>query len=175
MSKKNAETKPPVQVKLETSEGEIVIALDADKAPITTENFLAYVNDGFYEGLIFHRVIPGFMIQGGGMNVDMTQKETRDPIKNEAANGLKNKRGSIAMARTSVVDSATGQFFINVKDNSFLDYRDASPSGFGYAVFGEVVSGMEVVDKIEGVDTYTHGFHADVPVMPIVITKASVI
>ncbi len=163
------------KVKLETSEGEIVIALDAEKAPISTQNFLDYVTSGFYDGLIFHRVIPGFMIQGGGMDSEMGQKPTQDPIQNEAGNGLHNKRGAIAMARTGVVDSATAQFFINVKDNSFLDHQNDSPSGFGYAVFGHVTGGMDVVDKIERVDTGFQGGHEDVPVVPVLIKRAVVL
>ncbi len=160
------------QVVLETTQGNIVIQLNQEKAPISTENFLNYVKSGYYDGTIFHRVIPNFMIQGGGFLPNMVEKPgTQAPIKNEAANGLKNKRGTIAMARTSVVDSATSQFFINVVDNSFLDHgaRD-----FGYAVFGEVVSGMDVVDKIAAVRTKNAGMHADVPAEPITITKATV-
>jgi peptidyl-prolyl cis-trans isomerase B (cyclophilin B) len=160
--------KNPV-VAMTTSLGNIRIELDADKAPATTENFLAYVNDSFYDGLIFHRVIPGFMIQGGGFDAQMKQKGTKAPIKNEAANGLKNQIGTIAMARTSVVDSATAQFFINVKDNDFLNHRSASADGFGYAVFGQVVEGMDVVRKIEKVKTGSHGSYQDVPLETVVI------
>ena len=160
--------KSPV-VMMTTSLGSIRIELDADKAPATTENFLAYVGDTFYDGLIFHRVIPGFMIQGGGFDAQMKQKGTKAPIKNEAANGLKNQIGTIAMARTSVVDSATAQFFINVKDNDFLNHRSASPDGFGYAVFGRVIEGMDVVHKIEKVKTGNRGFHQDVPVEAVII------
>jgi cyclophilin family peptidyl-prolyl cis-trans isomerase len=162
-----AETNPTVTIS--TSMGNIKIELDAQKAPITTKNFLDYVADGYYDGLIFHRVIPGFMIQGGGMDSQMKQKGTKSPIKNEAANGLKNKNGSVAMARTNVVDSATAQFFINVKDNDFLDHRSTSADGFGYAVFGQVIEGMEVVQKIEKVKTRNSGMHQDVPVDPVVI------
>ncbi|MBI2531922.1 MAG: peptidylprolyl isomerase [Deltaproteobacteria bacterium] len=141
------QTKNPV-VMMATSMGSFRIELDAEKAPITTKNFLDYISEGHFDGMIFHRVIPGFMIQGGGFDPKMSQKKTRAPIKNEAANGLKNVTGSIAMARTSDVDSASAQFFINVKDNDFLNHKSPSPDGFGYAVFGQVVEGMDVVDKI---------------------------
>jgi|SRR3972149_8398959 len=163
--------KNPV-VLMTTSMGDVRIELDAEKAPITTQNFLDYVSDGYYDGLIFHRVIPGFMIQGGGFDPKMNQKSPREPIKNEAANGLKNIIGSIAMARTNVVDSATAQFFINVKDNDFLNHRSPSPDGFGYAVFGRVVAGMEVVQAIEKVSTGNRGMHQDVPVEPVLIQRA---
>jgi len=165
--------KNPVVI-LSTSVGDIRIQLDAEKAPVTTGNFLEYVNDGYYDGLVFHRVIPGFMIQGGGFDPQMQQKETRPPIKNEAANGLQNKTGSIAMARTNVVDSATAQFFINLKDNEFLNHRSPSPDGFGYAVFGQVTEGMEIVRFIEKVKTGNRGFHQDVPVEPVVINSVRV-
>ncbi len=157
-----------VKVLMKTSEGDIVLELNQGRAPITVENFLTYVNSKHYDGTIFHRVIKDFMIQGGGMDENMQMKTMRQPIKNEADNGLKNTRGSIAMARTSVVDSATSQFFINVKNNHFLDHgaRD-----FGYAVFGEVIIGMDIVDKISTTRT-TAG---DVPVKPIVILSASVV
>ena len=158
------------EVILKTTLGDIVIELYPEKAPITVKNFLAYVDDGFYNGTIFHRVIPGFMIQGGGMTKDMKQKETRPPIKNEADNGLGNKRGTIAMARTSDINSATSQFFINLKDNSFLDH---GARGFGYAVFGKVVKGMDVVDKISAVKTGNRGMYQNVPVEPVVIISAS--
>ena len=161
-------------VTLSTSMGDIRIELDAGKAPITTQNFLEYAKEGFYNGLIFHRVIPGFMIQGGGFDPQMKQKKTKAPIKNEAANGLKNKLGSIAMARTSVVDSATAQFFINVKDNDFLNHKNTSPDAFGYAVFGQVIEGLEVVHKIEKVTTGNHGGHQDVPVEAITINSVTV-
>ena len=164
-----AEKNPTVTVS--TSMGDIRIELDADKAPITTKNFLDYINDGFYDGLIFHRVIPGFMIQGGGMDPQMKQKSTKSPIKNEATNGLKNKNGTVAMARTNVVDSATAQFFINVKDNDFLDHRSTSADAFGYAVFAHVIDGMDVVQKIEKVKTRNSGMHQDVPVDPVVINS----
>jgi peptidyl-prolyl cis-trans isomerase B (cyclophilin B) len=162
------EQKNPV-VTLSTSMGEVRIELFADRAPATTENFLGYVSEGFYDGLIFHRVIAGFMIQGGGLDAQMRQKPTRSPIKNEAGNGLKNKTGTVAMARTNVIDSATAQFFINVKDNDFLDHRNESAEGFGYAVFGQVIGGMDVVRKIEKIRTGTRGGHQDVPVEPVVI------
>lgn len=162
--------KNPVVV-MATSKGNIRIELDAEKAPITTKNFLDYVSDGHYDGLIFHRVIPGFMIQGGGMDAQMNEKRGKAPIKNEAANGLKNNLGSIAMARTNVVDSATSQFFINVKDNEFLNHRSLSPAEFGYAVFGEVIEGMEVVHSIEKVKTGRRGYHDDVPVEAVVINS----
>jgi cyclophilin family peptidyl-prolyl cis-trans isomerase len=154
---------------MSTSLGDIRIQLDTEKAPVTAQNFIEYVNDGFYDGLIFHRVIPGFMIQGGGFDPQMSQKETRPPIKNEAANGLQNRTGTIAMARTNVVDSATAQFFINLTDNDFLNHRSASADGFGYAVFGHVVDGMEVVQSIAKVKTGNRGFHQDVPVEAVVI------
>lgn len=158
----------PVVV-METSHGTIEIELDNKKAPISTENFLKYVDDKFYDGTIFHRVIDGFMIQGGGFTQDMNQKPTKAPIKNEAANGLKNTRGTLAMARTSVVDSATAQFFINVKDNDFLNHTSPTPSGFGYAVFGRVISGMDIVDKIKAVRTGVKSGMSDVPVEPVEI------
>lgn len=156
-------------VTMATSLGEFRIELYADKAPITTKNFLEYVEGQFYDGLIFHRVISGFMIQGGGFDAGMKQKQASAPIKNEAANGLKNGVGSVAMARTNVVDSATSQFFINVNDNDFLNHQSSSPDGFGYAVFGRVVEGMEVVKKIEKVKTANRGLHQNVPVEPVVI------
>jgi len=165
-----AETKNPI-VNMATSLGNIRIELDAEKAPITTKNFLDYVGDGYFDGLIFHRVIPGFMIQGGGFEANMKQKGAKAPIKNEAANGLKNVTGSIAMARTSEVDSATAQFFINLKNNDFLNHRSPSPDGFGYAVFGQVVDGMDVVHAIEKVRTGNRGMHQDVPVEAVVINS----
>jgi len=167
------ESKNPI-VSMSTTMGEIRIELDSAKAPITTRNFLDYVEEGFYDGLIFHRVIPGFMIQGGGFDPQMKQKKTRAPIKNEAGNGLKNETGSIAMARTNVVDSATAQFFINVKDNDFLNHRNTSAEGFGYAVFGRVVAGLDVVQKIEKVRTGERAGHQDVPVDAVVINSATV-
>ncbi|MCP5141921.1 MAG: peptidyl-prolyl cis-trans isomerase [Gammaproteobacteria bacterium] len=160
------------KVRMTTNHGDIVIELNEEKAPKSCENFLAYVNDGFYDGTIFHRVINGFMIQGGGMEPGMKQKATKAPIQNEAKNGLKNSTGTLAMARTNDPHSATAQFFINVKDNSFLDYP--GHDGWGYAVFGEVVEGMDVVNKIKGVKTGNSGFHQDVPVEDVVIEKAEV-
>ena len=160
-------------VKLETTIGNIVIELDEKAAPVTVKNFLTYAGEGFYDGTIFHRVIPNFMIQGGGFTPDMVQKKTHPPIINEANNGLKNDRGTIAMARTNNPDSATSQFFINHKNNDPLNY--AGPSNPGYAVFGKVVEGMEVVDKIAAVKTTQKGPHADVPVEPVVIKSAKVV
>ncbi|WP_159566993.1 peptidylprolyl isomerase [Budvicia diplopodorum] len=159
-------------VLLTTAAGNIEIELDNEKAPVSTKNFLTYVNDDFYNGTIFHRVIPGFMAQGGGFTADMNQKKPNEPIANEAKNGLKNVRGSVAMARTNVVDSATSQFFINVVDNDFLDN---TPDNFGYAVFGKVVKGMDVVDKMMVAPTQSVGGHQDVPVTPIVIISAKVL
>jgi len=163
------------KVKLETSKGDIVLQLDGDKAPITVENFIGYVNDGFYDGTIFHRVIDGFMVQGGGFTEQMEQKSTKAQIKNEADNGLKNHRGSIAMARTQVVDSASSQFFINLVDNSFLNFSSPTPSGYGYAVFGEVVEGLEIVDEIAKVATGMRNGHQDVPTEAITIVKAQLL
>jgi peptidyl-prolyl cis-trans isomerase A (cyclophilin A) len=157
---------PGPVVVLDTSLGKIRIGLDKAKAPVTVDNFLKYARGGHYDGTIFHRVIPGFMIQGGGMDPDMTERPTRPPIKNEANNGLRNKRGSVAMARTNDADSATSQFFVNVKDNLRLDYGVA---GAGYAVFGEVLSGMDVVDKIVNVPRGNKGAHGDVPLTPVII------
>lgn len=162
-------------VKLETSKGDIVIRLDTARAPATVANFLAYVEAGHYDGTIFHRVIPNFMIQGGGFTPDMQDKATRAPIKNEANNGLKNKKYTVAMARTSEPHSATAQFFINTKDNDFLDYSAPTRQGWGYAVFGKVIRGQQVVDAIAGVATGRRGMHDDVPLEPVIIKKASVI
>ena len=162
----------PMKVKLTTSMGAITVELDKAKAPVSTENFVKYVDSGHYNGTIFHRVIDGFMIQGGGFTKDMQQKPTQAPIKNEAANGLKNDMYTLAMARTGVRDSATAQFFINVKQNDFLNYRDESPQGWGYAVFGKVVEGQDVVDKIRKVATGNAGMHQNVPLEPVVIEKA---
>ncbi|MEW6164796.1 MAG: peptidylprolyl isomerase [Pseudomonadota bacterium] len=162
-------------IKLTTTHGAIVLELDAERAPKTAANFLAYVESGHYDGTIFHRVIDGFMIQGGGMGAGMKEKGTNAPIENEAANGLKNDRGTIAMARTSDPHSATAQFFINVADNDFLNHRAPSGQGWGYCVFGKVVEGMDVVDKIKGVKTGNKGFHQDVPVEDVVIEKAEVV
>jgi len=162
-------------VAIETTEGAIKIELWADKTPITVKNFLEYVDEGYYSGTVFHRVIAGFMIQGGGLDENLKPKKTRAPIKNEASGELKNDRGTIAMARTNVVDSATSQFFINVADNNFLNHKDKTPMGFGYAVFGKVVEGMEVVDRIEAAKTTTKGHHQDVPVTPIFIENVKVL
>jgi peptidyl-prolyl cis-trans isomerase B (cyclophilin B) len=159
-------------ITLKTSMGDIVIELDHAKAPKSCENFEQYVREGHYDGTIFHRVIGNFMIQGGGFMPDMMQKATRDPIENEAANGLSNVTGSIAMARTSAPHSATAQFFINVKDNSFLDHP--GQDGWGYCVFGKVTGGMDVVEQMKGVDTTNKAGHSDVPVEPIVIEKAEI-
>ena len=153
--------------------GAIALALDDEKAPATVANFIQYAKDGHYDGTIFHRVIDGFMIQGGGFTKDMVQKPTREPVRNEAMNGLKNLRGTIAMARTMVVDSATSQFFINLVDNGFLDFSSPTPQGFGYAVFGKVSSGMDVVDAIAKVKTGDAGPHQNVPVKAVVIKKVS--
>lgn len=157
---------------LKTSKGDITIELFTKEAPDTVANFLAYVDSGFYKGTIFHRVMDGFMIQGGGFTKDMNQKATRAPIKNEAANGLKNSRGTLAMARTSDPNSATAQFFINVVNNDFLDFRSPDPRGIGYCVFAKVVSGMDVVDAIKGVATGDRGMHQNVPVEPVEILDA---
>ena len=162
-------------VELETTMGNIVIELNQEKAPNTVANFLEYVKSGHYDGTIFHRVIDGFMIQGGGMDANMKEKSTNAPIQNEADKGLKNEVGTIAMARTSDPHSATAQFFINVKDNSFLNFSGKNPQGWGYAVFGKVTEGMDIVNKIKGVPTGKYGFHADVPTTPVVITHAKVI
>lgn len=159
---------------LKTNYGDIVIELNDEKAPITCENFLKYVKSGHYNGTIFHRVIPGFMIQGGGMTPEMDQKPTLDPIKNEADNGLLNEKGTIAMARTMEPNSATSQFFINTVDNDFLNFKRKSPDGWGYCVFGKVVKGLDVVMKIEAVKTDNHKFtpYRDVPVEPVIIESA---
>jgi cyclophilin family peptidyl-prolyl cis-trans isomerase len=161
-------------VRFSTTAGDFSAEIFADKAPISAENFLSYVKEGFFDGLIFHRVIPRFMIQGGGFDKEMKQKKAKAPIKNEAGNGLKNVTGTLAMARTNVVDSATCQFFINVTDNEFLDHKNNSPDGYGYAVFGRVTDGMDVVRKIEKMRTGNRGLHQDVPVEPVVINSAKV-
>ena len=158
---------------IKTTLGDIKVKLAADKAPLTVANFLAYVDSKHYDGTIFHRVIDGFMIQGGGFDKEMRQKPTKAPIKNEAANGLQNKRGTLAMARTAIVDSATSQFFINVKDNGFLDFRAPNPQGFGYCVFGEVVEGLDVVDQIKGVRTTTKAGMSDVPLETVEILSVA--
>lgn len=162
-------------IKLTTNHGVITLELDAEKAPKTVANFLAYVASGHYDGTVFHRVIDGFMIQGGGMSVGMKEKSPNAPIENEATNGLKNDRGTIAMARTSDPHSATAQFFINVADNDFLNHKAPSGQGWGYCAFGRVVEGMDVVDKIKGVKTGSKGFHQDVPVEDVIIEKAEVV
>jgi cyclophilin family peptidyl-prolyl cis-trans isomerase len=163
------------QVKLETSLGDIIIEVDAEKAPVSAKNFLDYVNSSHFNGTIFHRVIPGFMAQGGGFDKDFKQKATNAAIKNEADNGLKNTRGTLAMARTSDPDSASSQFFINLKDNAFLDFKSKTPQGWGYAVFGRVIDGMDVVDKMAEQPTGSNGQHQDVPKTPIVINKVSLV
>jgi cyclophilin family peptidyl-prolyl cis-trans isomerase len=169
-----AEKKPLMEktvVIITTNLGSIKLELYPDKAPLTVENFLKYVEEGYYKNTIFHRVIDGFMVQGGGFTPNLKQKETGETIKNEAHNGLSNKRGTIAMARTSEIHSATAQFFINVTDNLFLDYRGNSPHEYGYCVFGSVTEGMDIVDKIKGVDTHNQGPFKDLPVTPIEITN----
>jgi cyclophilin family peptidyl-prolyl cis-trans isomerase len=163
------------QVLLETSMGNITIELFKEKAPITVRNFLGYVKEGFYDGLIFHRVIKDFMVQGGGMSESLEQKKPKFAIKNEATNGLSNTRGTLAMARTSVVDSATSQFFINTVDNLFLNHKGKQPDSFGYCVFGQVLAGMDVVDKIREVKTGNKNGHSDVPVEPVFIVSAKLI
>ena len=162
-------------IKLHTNFGTIGIELDHEKAPLTAANFEQYVKDGFYDGVIFHRVIKGFMIQGGGMDENMNEKATREPIQNEAQNGLKNDKYTVAMARTQAPHSASAQFFINTKNNDFLNHTDPSMHGWRYAVFGKVVEGQDVVDAIEGVKTKRHGYHDDVPQDAVVITKAEIV
>lgn len=163
------------QVLLKTNKGDITIELDAEKAPKTVENFINYVNAGFYNGTIFHRVINNFMIQGGGFEAGMAQKDTNASIENEANNGLKNDRYTLAMARTNDPHSATAQFFINVADNDFLNHTNPTPNGWGYAVFGKVVEGTEIVDAIKGVKTGSKGFHQDVPVDDVIIESATLV
>jgi peptidyl-prolyl cis-trans isomerase A (cyclophilin A) len=163
------EVNPVVIIK--TNMGDMTVELFEKEAPVSVENFLQYVDDGHYSGTIFHRVIPGFMIQGGGFDADMKQKSTRAPIKNEADNRVPNKRGTLAMARTSVVDSATSQFFINVKDNAFLNHTSPDPRGYGYAVFGRVTEGMDIADKIVAVPRGSKGGHEDVPKEPVEILE----
>lgn len=165
---------PPV-VELDTNMGSIVIELNEEKAPKTVENFLNYVKSGQYDGTIFHRIIDGFMIQGGGMDAEMNEKPTNAPIENEADNGLKNDKGTIAMARTQDPHSATSQFFINVKDNDFLNHSGKNMQGWGYTVFGKVTSGMDVIEKMRSVPTGRFGMHADVPKEPVVINSATII
>jgi len=171
VEKKTVPEDKPIVI-LETSLGEIKIQLDPEKAPLTVENFLQYVNSGFYDGTIFHRVIPGFVIQGGGLTEELEMKKGFPAIKNEAKNGLTNQRGTIAMARTMFVHSATSQFFINVADNPHLDYKDDTPSGYGYCVFGKVIDGMDVVDLIANVPTHNVEYYSDVPVDSVKIYRA---
>lgn len=166
---------PAAYVMMTTTVGPMTIELDADTAPKTVENFLSYVAGGFYDGTIFHRVIDNFMIQGGGFTADMEQKSTQAPIENEANNGLKNQRGTIAMARTQDPHSATAQFFINVQDNDFLNHTGENMQGWGYAVFGKVTDGEDVLDKIRGVQTGSQAGHQDVPVEPIIIESVAII
>jgi cyclophilin family peptidyl-prolyl cis-trans isomerase len=156
-------------IEFKTSQGDFSIELFTEEAPISSDNFQAYVDAGFFDGTIFHRVIPGFMLQGGGFTADMQQKKTNEPIKNEATNGLKNKRGTLSMARTNDINSATSQFFVNLVDNDFLDNK---PGNYGYAVFGKVISGMEVIDTIAKAKTGRNGYHEDVPVEPVVVHSA---
>lgn len=163
-----------VMVEMHTSKGLITLELDAEKAPVTVANFIEYVKSGHFDGTIFHRVIPGFVIQGGGMESGMKEKPTQPPIENEADNGLKNVTGSICMARTNDPHSATSQFFINLKDNQFLDHTEKNPQGWGYAVFGQVTDGMDVVEAIAAVQTGNAGFHQDVPVEDIVVEKVTI-
>ena len=165
----------PTKVKLTTNLGEIIIQLNAEKAPVSSANFLTYVNEGFYNGTIFHRVIPDFMAQGGGFDTSFNQKAVHASIKNEADNGLKNTRGTLAMARTNDPNSATAQFFINLKDNTFLNHTGKNASGWGYAVFGEVIEGMDVVDAMAKQPTGNRGGHQDVPKTDIIIEKAEVV
>lgn len=165
---------PPV-VELDTSMGAIVIELNEEKAPKTVENFLNYVKSGHYDGTIFHRIIDGFMIQGGGMDAEMNEKATNAPVENEAGNGLKNDKGTIAMARTQDPHSATSQFFVNVKDNDFLNHSGKNMQGWGYTVFGKVTSGVDVIEKMRGVPTGRFGMHADVPKEPVIINSATIV
>jgi peptidyl-prolyl cis-trans isomerase B (cyclophilin B) len=162
-------------VKMDTNQGTIMLELDADNAPNTVANFLTYAKEGFYDGTIFHRVISNFMIQGGGFTEDMTQKTVHEPIKNEANNGLKNDNGTVAMARTGDPHSATAQFFINVKDNDFLNFSSETPQGWGYAVFGKVTEGMDIVEKIKATATTTKGPYQDVPEEAIIIEKVTIV
>lgn len=171
----NKMPEPSSKIKLTTTLGPIIVQLNTEKAPVSSANFLAYVNEGFYNGTIFHRVIKDFMAQGGGFDTAFKQKEVHAPIKNEADNGLKNSRGTLAMARTNDPNSATAQFFINLKDNAFLDHTSPSPSGWGYAVFGEVVEGMDVIDEMAKQPTGNRGGHQDVPKTDIVIEKAELV
>src|SRR5215208_1474576 len=171
----NQVTHADAMVKMQTNKGTITLELNEDKAPKTVENFVTYAREGFYDGTIFHRVIPGFMIQGGGFTQDMTEKDTRDPIKNEADNGLENDAGTIAMARTPDPNSASAQFFINLKDNDFLNFKSKTTQGWGYTVFGKVTEGMDVVNSIANATTGSRGFYQDVPEEPVIIEKVNVI
>ncbi len=175
MSKVGFAESPNPKVQLQTNKGVIIVELDAQAAPKTVENFVSYVEDGFYDGTIFHRVIKQFMIQGGGFTADMNQKSTNAPVQNEADNGLKNNRGTIAMARTNDPHSATAQFFINIIDNTFLNHKAKTGQGWGYCVFGQVTEGLEIVDAIEAVSTTTKSPHQDVPVEPVIIEKATMV
>lgn len=175
MARSSPQTRKAKMLKLHTNFGPITLELNAEAAPETVANFLRYAKDGHYDGTIFHRVIDGFMIQGGGFSTDMEQKSTRDPVQNEAHNGLKNSAYTVAMARTPNPHSATSQFFINVADNAFLDYREPSASGYGYCVFGKVVEGMDVVDRIRKVRTGMRAGHQDVPVENVVIERAEIL
>ena len=173
-SKADSHMEEEKTVIIHTNRGDITIELDLEKAPLTCENFLNYAKTGFYNETIFHRVIKGFMVQGGGFDSDMKYKATNDPIQNEASNGLSNERGSIAMARTSAPHSASSQFFINLVDNDFLDHRDKSSQGWGYAVFGKVTNGLDIVDDIANVETHSKDGHNDVPVDVITITGTTI-
>ena len=170
----NAKGANMVKVTMETSKGVITLELDSEKAPVSVENFVKYAKAGHYDGTVFHRVIPGFMIQGGGFDTDMKQKDTNPPIKIEADNGLKNTKGTVAMARTSDPNSATSQFFINVADNAFLDHKSPTQQGWGYAVFGQVTDGMDVVDSIEKVKTGDNYGHQNVPLEEVIIRKVTI-
>ena len=163
------------EVRLETTKGDIILELNSEAAPKSVENFLFYVKSGFYDGTVFHRVIKGFMIQTGGMTEEMAKKQTRDQIKNEADNGLKNRRGTVAMARTNSPHSATSQFFINTVDNAFLDHQNKSPRGWGYCVFGKVIKGMDVVFAIENVGVASRMGHQNVPTLPVVLKRAVIV
>lgn len=171
----NDVTHADTTVKMETSKGPITLELYEDKAPVTVKSFITYARDGFYDGTVFHRVIPGFMIQGGGFTPNMSEKGTRDPIKNEADNGLQNTKGSIAMARTPDPNSASSQFFINLENNDFLNFQSKTPQGWGYAVFGKVTAGLDVVKAIGSVPTGNNGPHQNVPREPVIIEKVSIV